>query len=463
MSNLIGLLDLGRSALLNHQKAVQVTGHNIANVNTPGYTRQRANLTASIPVSNIPGQIGMGVEVTDIQRVYDRFINRQIQAETEGMGRWQAQKGAFEKVELILDEANGVSLNQAMSEFWSAWQEVANNPDGRTQRAVLLSSSEYLATTFNKISADLQQLQDDLDISIDGSVDDINRIAAGIADLNHKIGEVEAAGQNANDYRDQRDQLLKDLSVLIDVQSFENDAGQVTVLVGDGRPLVENPHHWQLDTIQNAGGHAEVVWIDRDGNQINITPAIEGGKLKGWLDVRDVDIDDYMTRLDTMANAMITEVNDLHTLGFDLNGNAGVVFFNGTDAATIEVNPGLFGNPDLLAASGSVAGVPGDNSNAVAMAGLQHAQFAALGSTTFDDYHHAIIGEVGNGVRSATDYYNHQKAMTDSLDNYRESVSGVSLDEEMLNLVKFQSAYDAAAKMVTVIDELLDTVMNMAR
>ena len=463
MSNLIGLLDLGRSALLNQQKAVQVTGHNIANVNTPGYTRQRANMSASIPVTAIPGQIGTGVEVTDVQRVYDRYINGQIQAETEGMGRWEAQKDALQRVELILDEANGVSLSQALSDFWNAWQELAIDPDGHTERAVLLSKSEYLTTIFNKISADLHQLQDDLDVSIEGSVDEINRIAAGIADLNHKIGEVEAGGQNANDYRDQRDQLLRDLSEFIDIESFETDQGQVTVLVGDGRPLVAGADHWQLDTAVNAAGHSDVIWLDRDGNQTDITNAIEGGKLKGWIEARDVAISDYMIRLDSMASAFITEVNNVHGLGFDLNGDAGQAFFNGTDAATITLNPNLLSGFNLIAAAGSATGVSGDNSIAIAMAGLQHTQIAGLGNTAFDDYYHSIIGDVGNGVRGAADYYHHQKAMTDSLDNYRESISGVSLDEEMLNLVKFQSAYDAAAKMVTVIDELIDTVMNMAR
>ena len=463
MSNLIGLLDLGRSALLNQQKAVQVTGHNIANVNTPGYTRQRANMSASIPVSNIPGQVGMGVNVTDVQRVYDRYINDQIQAETEGLGRWEAQKDALERAELILDESEGISLSQALNDFWNAWQELANDPDGHTERAVLLSKSDYLATTFNTISADLRQLQNDLDISIEGSVDEVNRLSASIADLNQKIGEVEAGGQNANDYRDQRDQLLRDLSELIDIESFENDQGQVTVLVGNGRPLVEGAGYWQLDTVVNAVGHSDVVWLDSDGNQTDITNEIGGGKLKGWQEARDVIIDDYLTRLDTMAGEFIAEVNNVHSLGFDLNGNAGQAFFVGTDAATLAVNPNLLGDANLIAAAGSASGVSGDNNIAIAMAGLQHAQIAGLGNSAFDDYYHAVIGDVGNGVKGAVDYFHHQKAMTDSLDNYRDSISGVSLDEEMLNLVKFQSAYDAAAKMVTVIDELIDTVMNMAR
>ena len=463
MANLIGLLDIGGSALLTQQKAIQVTGHNISNVNTPGYTRQRANLTASKSVSNISGQIGTGVAVADVQRVYDRYIAGQIQLETSGMGRWEAQKEALEKVELILDEGNGTSLSQAMNDFWNAWQDLTIDADGYTERGVLLSKSEYLTTTFQKVSADLHQLQNDIDISIDGTIDEINRISASIADLNGKISELEVAGQTANDYRDQRDQLLKELSELIDISSFENDQGQVTVQVADGRPLVESLYTWQLDTTTNASGHADVVWIDSDGNQTMINNAIEGGNLKGWLEARDVLVSDYLNRLDTMANALITEVNSLHSLGFDLNGGPGQAFFVGTDAATIAVNPSLLLDSNLIAASGTGAGVPGDNSNAVAIAGLQHAQIAGLGNTTLDDFYHLVLGDVGNEVRGAADYYRHQKLMTDSLDNYRESVSGVSLDEEMLNLVKFQSAYDAAAKMVTVIDEMIDTVMNMTR
>jgi len=305
MSNLLGLLDLGGSGLLSHQKAIQVTGHNIANVNTPGYTRQRVNLEARPPMANTPGQAGTGVNVTEIQRIFDRFLGVQINSENQELGRWEAQKGALEITEIIFDEFSGSGLNAAMSEFWNSWQDVVNNPAGYTERAALLSKSRHLATTINTISSDIQQQQIQLDLNIEATVNEINSMAVQIFDLNKKISEFEISGQSANDYRDQREELLKELSSKIDINTFEDSRGRITVSVGNGQPLVDSSYPWKLSTQTNAFGHADVMWMDNTGNTVNITQDISGGRLKGWLQARDTDMADYLTRLDTLAGEMI--------------------------------------------------------------------------------------------------------------------------------------------------------------
>jgi flagellar hook-associated protein 1 FlgK len=461
MSNLLGLLDLGGSGLLSHQKAIQVTGHNIANVNTPGYTRQRVNLEAKPPMANASGQAGTGVNVIQVQRIYDRFLGVQINAENQDLGRWEAQKGALEITEIIFDELSGSGLNAAMSELWNSWQDVANNPSGYTERAALLSKSRHLATTFNNISSEIQQQQIQLDLSIDATVNEINRMAGQIFDLNKKISNFEISGQGANDYRDKREELLKELSSKIDINTFEDSRGRIAVSVGNGQPLVDNSYPWKLSTQTNAFGHADVVWMDNDGNTVNITQDISGGKLKGWLQARDTDLADYLTRLDTLAGEMIVQVNSLHTAGFDLNGTGGEVFFTGTSAADISLNSNIDSDVNLIAAAVTASGIPGDNRNAIAIANLQHALVMNGGSATFDNFYNSIVTDVGNGVKTAVDYFEHQSTITASLENYRQSHSGVSLDEEMLNLVKFQHAYDAAAKLISTVDELLTTVVNM--
>jgi flagellar hook-associated protein 1 len=459
MSNILGLLDIGRGALLAHQKAISITGHNIANVNTPGYSRQRVNLATSLGLTSASGQMGSGVRVSDIQRIYDQFLGSQINTESYNLGKWEAQKSSLERVEIIFDETTGFGLNQAMGDFWNAWQDLANNPEGHTERQVLVAKSEIMAEAFNKISSDLNQQQNDIDSSIEGAVIEINTIAGQISDLNIKISDIEKSGQSANDLRDERDLLLKELSSMIDISSFEGDDGQVTVLVGNGRPLVQPPYSLSLSTVTNASGHEDVVWVDRDGNSVDITNDISGGKLKGWLEVRDVKIEDYKTRLDDLASSIITEVNNLHTAGFDLNGAAGGAFFTGTSASDIAVDTNIINDVNLIAASGT--GAPGDNSNSIAIVNLQNGLLMSGGTATYDDFYNSLVSDVGIDAQSAQMNYDHQTAMASSLDNYRESISGVSLDEEMVNLVKFQHAYDAAAKLISAVDEMMNTVMNM--
>ncbi len=461
MPDIYGILNVARGALLTQQRAIDVTGHNIANVNTPGYSRQRVNMQTNTPIPFSPGQMGTGVNAVEIQRIYDRFLGVQISNENQNLGRWEAQKGSIEKVEMILDETSGYGLSQAMSEFWNAWQDLANNPSGHTERTMLKTKSEILANTFNKTYSDLQQIQKDTDDSIKGTIQEINLITDQIADLNQQISEVEVTGQNANDLRDSRDLLLNELSSMIDITTSEGDNGKVSVLVSGGRPLVQGNSSWDLSTETNVSGLQDIVWLDGSGSSANITHSISGGKLKGWIEARDASIPGYLSRLDDLAATIISEVNTLHQGGFDLNSNPGEPFFTGTSASDIAVNFNIVNDVNLIAASGTAGGVPGDNSTAIAIANLQYAHTMSGGTATFDDYYNSVVSDVGNDVQTASTNFDHQTSMVNHLNNYRESISGVSLDEEMINLIKFQHAYDAAAKLITTVDELLNTVINM--
>jgi len=468
MSNVCGILNTGRTALLTQQKAIDVTGHNIANVNTDGYSRQRVNMATNAPYSSQPGQTGTGVRAAKIQRIYDRFLGAQINNENQNLGNWEAQKGVLERVEIIFDESSGYGLNQAMSEFWNAWQDLANNPSDNAGRATLLAKSETMTTTFNNIYSNLEQTQADIDTSIMGTVKEINSISERIAGLNQKIALTEVGGQNANDYRDSRDLLLNELSLMINIDSFENSDGKVTVLVAGGRPLVENISSWNLSTQPDVDSDfQDIVWTDSGGNLVDITDSISGGKLKGWLEARDVTIPDYLSKLDVIAEGIITDVNSLHQVGFGLNDviddvGAGRDFFTaGRSAFDIGVNQLIVADTALIAAAGIGDGLPGGNSNAIEIANLQNALKMNSDTATFDDYYNSLVSDVGSGVQKATVNFDHQSSMVTHLDNYRESVSGVSLDEEMVNLIKFQHGYNAAARLISVADELLDRVISM--
>jgi flagellar hook-associated protein 1 FlgK len=458
MPNIYGLLSVGRVALATQQKAIDVTGNNIANVNTPGYSRQRLNMESTDPVRYGTGQMSRGVRANrQVDRMYDQFLGAQINNETQSLGRWDARKNSLEKVEMVFDETSGNGLNQAMGAFWNAWQDLANQPSGHVERVELLNKSQTMTGMFNAMASDLEQTRNDMDTNIKGTVDEINLLSEEIADLNAKIQKAEVGGHSANEFRDQRDFVLKELSGFIDINAFEDNHGHMTVLTGGGHPLVEGVSSYELTT-EISAGHYNVEWIDSDGNQTDITANISGGKLKGWIETRDVAVPDYLNRMDSLASSIMTEVNTLHQAGFDLNNNSGGDFFSGSSALNMAVDSALLADTDLIAA-GSLSGDPGDNGNVMAIAELQNS--ILIGSSTFDDYYNSIVSNVGSNVKNASINYNHQSAVAEQLDNYRETVSGVSIDEEMVNLVKFQHAYDAAAKLISTVDELLATLMNI--
>jgi flagellar hook-associated protein 1 FlgK len=461
MSDINTMMSLAGQALLTQQQAINVTSHNIANVNTPGYSRQQLIMTTNTPLDSSIGPMGTGVSADAIERVYDRYLSAQINNESQGLGRWDAQKDAVQMLEMIFNETNGSGLNQAMSEFWNAWQSLASDPDGTTERQVLVTVSQVLATTFNQLNADLSQSRQDLDLIVQGTVADINRLSGQLVDLNAKIISSEAGSLSANDYRDQRELVLSELAEMIDINSFEDATGAVSVSVANGLPLVIASQNYQLSTETNLAGLEEVVWVDNDGNPTNINAAVSGGKLKGLLEVRDVIISDYMTRLDTLAGNILTDVNLLHQSGFDLNGTGGEAFFVGTGtAADLEVNPNIVADTDLIAAAAEATTVPGDSRNAIEIANLQY-ELNMGGTQSYNDYYGSLVRDVGNEVLKSKAYYNHQSDMMVQLENQREAVSGVSLDEEMINLIKFQNAYAAAAKMITTADEMMQTVLQM--
>ncbi|MCU0601218.1 MAG: flagellar hook-associated protein FlgK [Desulfobacterales bacterium] len=462
MTHLFGVLSTATSALLTQQRAINVTGNNIANVNTPGYSRQRLNLETGMPTQTGLGMMSYGVTSTDVERVYDRFLGVQLNNENANLGRWEAQKGMLDRVEVVFDESGGYGLNQALSDFWNSWQDLSLKPEGQTERAVVAATSQGLADAIRQKYGGLEQVQKDIDIAVRDGVETVNRLAAQIADLNQKIARTEIGGTNANDYRDRRDLILKQLSEMIDITSFEDATGQAVVSVGAGRPLVESGNTWQLSAQTNADGHTDIFWPDVDGGLVSLSGEIRGGRIGGWLQTRDAKIAGYQSDLDALAQGLMGEVNTLHAAGYGLDGTTDTDLFTGSGAADMQINPAVLADLNLIAAS-APPGAYGNADQAIAINALRTGLTMNGGTSTFDAAANALVSQVGYDVQTAKANAGHQADMTTYLENYRESVSGVSLDEEMVNLVKFEAAYNAAAKMVSMADEMLDSLMNMVR
>ncbi len=456
MTDIQNILGIARTALLAQQRAIDVTGKNIANADTEGYSRQR--VTFSTLDSSY---FANGVAGVDIERVYDQYLENQLNTAIQTSGRWESQQDGLERIEIFFDESSGTGLSERLNAFWNGWMDLANNPPGQVERSQLLARSREMVGLFNGLAGNLRELQRDTNAAIQDTVESINRISGQLADLNNQIRQAELEGRDSNNLKDSRTQLLKDLSEQIDVTSYEKADGTLSVSIASGIPLVENTSFTPLATTTGSDPFRDdIVWVDSQGNTTVITDQITDGQLKGRIEVRDRIIPDIMDRLDALAGNMISEVNTLHAGGIALDGTQND-FFTGSSAADMAVNTAILNDPDKIAAAGPAEGLPGGNAVAHAIAELQSVLTMNGGGSTFSQYYISLVSDIGSSLQTANTNLFHQEDITANLAAYRESVSGVSLDEEMINLIKYQNAFAAAARLVNVADEMMETVINM--
>jgi flagellar hook-associated protein 1 FlgK len=457
------LLGIGTSALAAFQRALAVTGHNISNVNTPGYSRQETILTETDPQNGRPGQVGSGVQASEIRRSVDTFVDRQLLTSHERRGQFEASRNALLRVQSLFGDSNNQGLAAGLNEFFSAWQDVATNPSDATARTVLLSRAGTLTARFNQQAVELSAQRQALDGQIGQAITDINQLASKIAALNEAISHAEFSGQQANDLRDQRGVLLNQLGELAEISTLEDGTGQLTVFVGRGQVLVDKQRAYQLSGAADpANSGLLTVQYDGGGSPIPLNAVMAGGRLKGLLDARDQTIPAVQASLDQLASAVVTQVNSLHQAGYGLDGSTGQVFFTagGTTAATIQV---AVTDIRRIAASSTAVGVPGNNTNALSIGNLHSASVAALGNVTFQEFYGALAGEVGSAVQGVERDLQAQDIIHEQLEAHRAEISGVSLDEELVNLLKYQRAFQAASRLVVVADELLQTILTLKR
>jgi flagellar hook-associated protein 1 FlgK len=440
------------SALNTYTYAIDVTNTNISNAETDGYSRQKAVITT--------GQGGNGVDVAEVKRIYDSFLTSRVRSETQDLGKWDAENTTLASVEEVFMSTSSYGLSSAMDTFWSDWQAVVNDPSSSTARSTLASDAETLADDFNSMSTDLSNIQKDIDNSVVDTVTQINGLVKQIAQMNQNIADASAAGENTNTYKDSLDSLVLDLSELTDINTYTDKTGQVSVDIAGGRPLVEGTKTWSLSTqTDSATGLHDIAWTNGSSEPAVVTDDISAGKLGGYLEVRDGLIPDYQDRLNTLASTIMEKVNALHTSGYDLYGDSGASFFVGTSAADMAVNSDILTDPGKIAASSSATS--DDGSNASAIAELQNSLVLNSGTTTFSDYYDALVSDVGETVKSTDASYQSQSDTVTFCKNQRDSGSAVSTDEELTTLTLYQNAYSAAAKVMTVLDEMLKTLIDM--
>jgi flagellar hook-associated protein 1 FlgK len=571
-------LDIATRALRAQQTLVDITNQNVANANTPGYSRQSGVVKASaaypIPVFSQSGvgQLGTGVEVASITRARDTFLDGQIRTQLSMQGNWDAKQTALSQLEATVNEPSTSGLSAALTKYWQGWQQLGNSPADASSRASLIQQGQGLVDTFHNQAQQLSQQRDDLDGQVGLTVTSINDYAQQIANINKQVSQVETSGMKANDLRDQRDVLLDKLSTLAKVTYVESAEGSVNVFLGS-RQLVDRNVSHQLQAVAPPGQTLkQVQWVS-DGAVTSVTD----GQLKGILDSRDIVVKGQTDTLNVLADRVITSVNSLHASGVGLDGKSGVPFFDGTDAASISVDAALTGagGADHLAAATMYADstsptgytfAKGDSTNAVAIASLANSvaqlttssglqpgttyagpppvsisgtsvQAAAAGATysltvasgtsnvtfsngsttqtgtvtvgtdsagnqiinvdggkfgvrisltapsgaslstvlanlngtslstvsapaTIGDQYGEQVAALGVDSRTATNESTNQGVLITHLETARSAVSSVSLDEETTHLIQYQRAYQAAARVVGVVDSMLDTLIN---
>lgn len=463
MTTISQSLWIGRDALVAHQGAIAVTGQNISNVNTPGYSRQRIVLETKAPMAAYPeGMVGTGVYLKTVQRVYDRFLNNRLNTALQDQHRWEARQSVVQQAEAVFQETEETGLSARIGSFFNAWQDIASNPTGYSERLAVIGKAKDLVLGLKQGYDRLSSLQRETDMQIRDGIDAVNSIATNLNALNDQIVRMKQRGQNPNDLEDKRDALLADLAEYIDFTTHESPEGLTTVTLADGNVLVGRPPEGKLVAVDNADGLAEVAWSSDPGTAI--TTQIGSGKMKGWIESRDGTIQDGLNRMDTLAQAIRDSVNAIHQAGKGLDGVMGRDFFIGSDAADLSVHPDIEANPTWIAGASAQATddtLLADNGNALAMAALQDQTFSELGSSTFSEYAAWSAAQVGQDVRSASRNLSYQQAVVSQLQNFRDSVSGVSLDEEMANLIQYQHAYAASARMITTVNQMMQDLVTM--
>ena len=675
MGGLNSLFDIARTALNTAQQALTVSGHNISNVNTPGFSRQEAVLTERPPINGQPGMTGTGVQATSIRRHVDRFVEQQLTVSDQTLGRLSVTRDELFRLQNIFGDSNDQGIGAALSELFQGLQDVSTSPGESTARSVLLGKAAQLAASLNQAASDLTNARSSLNFQVSQTITEINSLTTQLAELNGKIITAEVTGQNANDLRDQRQLALNELAQRIDITSIESSTGGLTIFAARGQVVVEGDTHRDLEAVAFADneGLFEVGYSTGVTRTVSLDRQITSGRLRALLDLRDTTVQGLQDQFYRIASTLSNAVNLIHRQGYGLDGSTGRDFFtpptvttqadsnnqgtaaigsgtvtanslltfhdyevqftsataysivdtttgatirgnytgtaitapssaaplsiitgtndtltvsvdgvtsgtitltgaaspgqaytsgaalaqevqakinadatlqsagltvsatfdtitnrvvltsNGTGASSAvnvtggnaRTSLGLLGgtstaasgtysdpstfifdgisvtlsgapaandvfrvnsyrdsagnlavaltDPATVAASSTRAGIPGNNATLLQLVALQHTHFASLNNNTFHDAYRSTAANLGVSAQTADREQAAQEILRDQIDTFRAQVSGVSIDEELVNLVKFQRGFEAAARLIRVTDEMFDTLMTMKR
>ncbi|MEQ1645093.1 MAG: flagellar hook-associated protein FlgK [Pyrinomonadaceae bacterium] len=460
MSISFSAYEMGRRALNANQLGINITGQNIANVNTPGYSRRHVQLVESAQQNAQGFTIGTGVTVAGVETFRNIFIQSRIQAETGIAGRLTAQRDALAPVETALQGSETGGLQSALNSFFGAFRDLEASPNSVPLRSLVALRGTGLANSFQMTRERLDEIRQTTDNQLRSTVDHVNDLSSQVASLNDQIRSTEAAGSEASSFRDQRTELVNKLAELTGARSTENSDGTVTLTIGEGRALVVGDQASTLTA--NNTPPLGLASIMIDGDPAVFTEGTIAG-LQNAISETTAQIDD----LDALAAAVVQRVNTLHESGTDLDGNAGTNFFNNAGpvtAANISINAAITGNPRLVVASpvtqpGQTGTVAGQIANLLTDPNTT----AGTRTGSFSSIFGSMISDAGEKISSADNNLQTQAAVLAQAIAQRDAVSGVSLDEEAINLLQYQKAFEAASRFIRVADEMTQMILSLAQ
>jgi len=456
-------LESGKRALLSHQLSLTTIGQNIANVNTPGYSRQRVRLAASQPLKTGLGLIGSGVQVESVRQVRDMFLGAQLRQENKSLGKWRFKEKIVSQLETMFNEPGDTSLRTHMDDLFNSFSQLENAPESSTARNDVVAKAVTLTSDFHQLSNQLNALRDSVDRDLGNRVGEVNRLSREIAELNQQVARTELDGARANDVRDRRDLLIDQMSDLVDVNVVEDSNGAARVYIGS-MAIVDGNQQYEIDTKTDTINGQQKSSIVLKGTDTVIKNL--NGEIRGLVETRDEVIPKYLNQLDELARSLVSEVNKIHSAGYGIKA-AGAVsaptgnnFFDPAtvNAQTIAVDSNVLNDVSLIAASKS--GEIGDASNALDISKMRTLRLMSGGTRTFNEFYGSIVGGVGVEASQSKNFRKNFELVVQQITASKEAVQGVSLDEEMTNLIRAQHAYDAAARVITTADQAFDTVIN---
>jgi flagellar hook-associated protein 1 FlgK len=450
------VINTALTGLVANQRALEVTSHNVANVSTDGYHRQVVQLAATTingEASNLGGftsALGNGVDVVTVRRMQDVFLQQQTRQSMAQSGRWGSATATLTQLESALSPATDLNLSSMLDNFFNSWQLLANTPEDQVGRLSVRAAGENLARFINSTVDDLNAIIRDVDTNLQSRINEVNNLTESIAKQNIIIVNGNTQGMPVNDILDQRDQAMMELTKLTGATSYTTDDGAAYIGI-DGKMLVQGTVPNRIKLVADSSG-AKVVWTDD-----NTTLKTTTGEIGGLLESRNSIIPTFQSQLDNIAFTLSNSINNLHRQGVTLAGETAVDFFSGNTAADIRVSDAIEADVNKITTT-RIPGATGDGSLATEISDLYRQPL--IGSSTLNQAARAIIGQVGTALQNAKTNADASTALTKQLLTQEKSASGVSLDEELTNMLLYQRSYDASAKVLQTADEMLKTLLD---
>lgn len=454
MAGLSSILELGKRSLGTNQYGINVTSHNISNASTPGYSRQRLNVVPAQPERYSFGYIGSGVDIDSVQRLRETYIDQQVYTVNQTMGRASQRENILRLTESFLQEPSDSGLSAMLSEFYGSFQDLSLHPEESANRNDVVQRATLLTGAFRRITDSIDSLKKDVLKEAETKVEKINKMVETIAGLDRSIMVATASGPIPNDLLDQRDQQVNELSGLVDLGVTAEANGSVSLSVG-GTMIVAGGRSLDLSTEMNG----DQLTVKASG--INQPLRVTGGELNAVVTLHNETFNGYLSQLDELATSIIDNVNAVHRTGYGLGSPAptGKDFFTGTNARTIDLSADILSSINNIAASSD--GKPGNNETAVQIANLQTKAVMTGGTNTMSQFYSSFVSRMGSDIEAVAAENESSTMVKEQLTTQQNSVSGVSLDEEMTQLIKYQHGFDAAARVITTVNDMFQTILSM--